>query len=175
MIVIADLKKGMYLTNNGKTVIPLYDENDGTGPVLISIRPGELIGQVMDFRTGPKGNVILFSSDAITANTGLAQRALVYMLTWVPDRFYNVASANFADIQNNVSVQSVSEQNAAIANANANGVSLTNSIKSVAKGAGEALGEVGTSLIPWNLVLIAAGGYVVINWNKYFKPINIKK
>lgn len=175
MINLSEIKKGMYLSNNGKDIINLYDSKDGTGDILLSIKPGQIIGKVVDFSNGPIGSVVLFASDKINDASGALTRFNNYFFNWVPGVTFEAASANFSDIQANISEENIQKQNVAMGMAAANGVNITNSIKSAAEGAGDIISDAGGKLIPWNLVWGAGAVYVVINWNKFFKPVNIKK
>jgi len=173
----ADLKIGMYLKNDGKGFIPVYGNKDTTGQPFLLIHPGEMIGQIFDFGNGKDGFTIYFGSDVIQSKANLIERVMDYLLSWEPDFIRPRAAGvvKFSDLTADVSDAQVLMQKQAMDTAEQNGVSLSNGIKKVAKATGEIISEAGQGLIPWTLVGVAAAGYVVINWNKFFKPATLRK
>jgi hypothetical protein len=172
MIQLADLKIGMYLKNDGKNAIPVYDGSEGTGKPVLNIKPGEMIGKIFDFHNGPNGATVLFGSEAITSALPVSEKAVYYVFL---STFSSITgSVNFDDLAANVSSGQVQEQQIALDNAAAHGVSLSNTIKKVTKEAGETVSEAAESIIPWKLVLAAGGVYVLLNWNKFFTPTRLK-
>jgi len=174
----SDLKIGMYLVNAGKTFIPVYASSEGKGEILLSIKPGEQIGQITDFGTGAKGTTITVTSEAIheaaKKSSILAKMGYYTMFLFVPGGLGYIAGIiNFADVKNNLSPVQISEQNTAMKKAEEDGASFANSFKKVVSKTGEVLAEAAEaaeSAIPWKLVGGAAAVYVLLNWNKFVKP-----
>src|ERR1700753_367680 len=98
-IAASDLKKGMYITNDGNITIPVYASTDGTGTPELTIQPGQLIGQIVDFSTGPGGVVVYFTSDAINSASSIFDRISNYLLAWT-GAVVNAGSVNISDLQN---------------------------------------------------------------------------
>lgn len=146
----SDLAVGMYFNNDGPGSIPLYDSADGTGDPVMTILPGQLIGQITDFGDGPNGYVVGFTSDAISNNQTGTETAMNYLLGWT-GLVVPALSANFSDLQNNINSSQISTQKSAIDTANANGLSLTASLVNALKNAESAAG----SIVFWPFVIIA--------------------
>lgn len=160
-ISASDLKKGMYITNDGDTAIPVYATSDGTGTPELTIQPGQLIGQIVDFSTGPGGVVVYFTSDAITSASSIFDQIGNYLLQWT-GAVVNAGSVNISDLQDITSGQ-IQQQNSAITTAAAQGVNLANSIKEAAGAAGDALGGATSSFLKAAWLPIAIWiGYEII-------------
>lgn len=171
MIQIGQLQKGMYLSNDGNGNIPVYDKMDSTEPML-TITPGQMIGLITDFKNNTQGAAVIFYSDEIASSVPFGEKVLYYSNPLLWGTGYKITGiVNFRDLQANVSDAQVEKQNAAIANANANGTSIANDFKEVVTGVSDAI----TSNIPWGLAAGAVGVYVLLNWKNFFKPVNIKK
>jgi hypothetical protein len=167
MISQSDLKIGMYLNNNGPGVVPIYEQKTSVFPELV-IKKGELIGQIIDFTTGPDGMMVVFRSDAIDKVSSKWEKAEHYLSFG----YYTVSGlVKFSELQKNINESQVSAQNAAISLAEANGNSLKNSFVKLAHGLAETIEE----SIPWKLVWVASGTYVLLNWNKFFSPTKLRK
>lgn len=158
---VSDLKTGMYLTNTGSASIPLYDSKDGTGTPFLTIQPGQMIGQVVDFSNGPAGQVIYFTSDAITA----AEPVVDKLISWLPGVSW-VLAANFSDIVANVDDTQVTQQAAAIQASADQGASLRNALQ-------QALTSVKQAVLGdwsfWEIGGVAVGIYVLLHWKTFFK------
>lgn len=155
-----ELQIGMYLTNDGPGTIPVYPNKDGTGTAELTISPGELIGQIVDFSNGPTGMVVYFTSDAITAASSIFDKIGNYILSFIPGQpIVNAGAVNFTDLQSNIDESQINKQQTAINNAAAQGATLANSIKKVAKETGDVIGGVFKGL--WPVVLIGAGLWLV--------------
>lgn len=137
---ISDLKIGMILVNTGTKAIPLYHDQQASGKVALTIKPGEVIGQIVDFGSGVGGATVTFvdhsevgaievTTGPITSSGRAGEKLLSYSLSWLLDPVKVSATARFADIRANVSDDQIIEQGSAIQNAKANGVSLSNEIK----------------------------------------------
>lgn len=158
MITQGDLKIGMHLTNDGTGNILVYDNLDATGSPMLTVKPGQYIGQIVDLRQGQGGLVIDLISDDITKAAPIAERVYVWILDWLP--FYQewvAGGVRFANLQQNVSDNQIAEQKQAMAIAENNGVSLVNSIKKVASG----ISDVAFAAVPWGLVLTGLTVWVV--------------
>lgn len=169
----ADLKIGMYLTNDGQNAIPLYDSPDGTGTVALSIQPGALIGQIVDFSTGPAGVTVAFTSAAIYATGTTTEKIVNWVLQIVPDAVFKASPAlmaNFTDIAANVSAKQVADQNGAIATSEDQGASLKNTAKQNLKDIAGAAASIFGNWSMWELIGIFGLSYVLLNWNTFFKP-----
>jgi hypothetical protein len=156
-----DIKIGMYLTNEGPGKIAMYSNLDGSGSPEFYVLPGELIGQIADIRQGAGGTVYDFVSDKITANGSIVEKAEYYVLGWLLDPVKIAAGVRFNDIKNNVTDGQIAEQSQALAVAEANGVSFKNIITKMAKNVGEGLTSVVTGVIPWGLIALFAGGWLL--------------
>lgn len=172
-----DLKIGMHFTNDGKSAIPMYGRSDATGEPFLQIQPGEYIGQIVDFTVGPDGLLISFVSDVIESKATMIQRTVDYLLSWEPDMIKPQAAGivKFADFAADVSNQQLQHQIDAMSTAEQSGNTLANGIKKVTAAAGEAVAEAAENIVPWGLVGVAALIYVMMNWQKFAKPIVIKK
>lgn len=180
-----DIKVGMYLKNESNKGVPLYDNLDGTGDITLTVAPGELIGQVVKVSSGPNGVVYDFTSEAINAHVSWLKRmkqnikpALMpvvspfFLLSWIANgQVPNYAcGVRFKDLQAAVSDAQVAQQATAIAQVEATGFSLKNQIK---EAAGD-VADVVSSAIPSGLIWSAVGVFVLMNWNKFFKPTTIR-
>lgn len=128
---LADIRVGMVLTNDGHSPIPLYDGTAGNvgDPPILSIQPGQLIGQVTDKTVGSGGAVIVFTdphktnidaaSGAIEQASTISQKTIFYLKSYLPfvrSTDHSIAaSASFASIQANVSDKQIADQLAAMA------------------------------------------------------------
>lgn len=169
MVQLSDLKQGMYLNNSGQTSIPVYDDFDTTKDPILTIAPGEMIGQIVDFKNSNAGAAVLFSSDAISSALPLSEKVWYYLNPFIWGTGYKrTGVVNFVDLQNNVSDSQVASQNNALANSATNGVSFGNAFKEVTTDITSSLGE----SIPWVPITLI---FVALNWKTFFKPVNIKK
>jgi len=153
-----DLEIGMYLNNDGPAQVALYDDWEHLPePPTLLIKKGELIGQIVDFKNGPDGLIVIFISDKITQKGSLMEKAVYYSVGWLLDDVKIGFGARFKNIQNCVRVKQVAEQKTAIQNAKDKGVNLTNMVKKAAGTLSTAVSETVKAIIPWDLVWIAGG------------------
>lgn len=163
-----DLKRGMYLVNDGPGPIPVYLSGNATGKVGLVVMPKELIGQIVNFTNGPNGYVVRFQSEAIYRAGSFFEEAF----SWLTNGAMVVSgSVNFSDLQKNVTDKQVSAQLSAINAAEAKGASFENAVKDLAHSASNIIGDV----IPWNLVWVAGGFYVVTHWKNFFSQTKLRK
>jgi hypothetical protein len=168
---LTDLKIGMYITCTGAGSIPVYFDTDTASKVLLNVAPGQVIGQIVDFKSTDKEWVI-FSSDQISADNPWYDRALSIL-----PGFAAVGAVLFTDIQANVSDDVVKAQNALMATNAAQAATLQNDLKNTAKSVGEDVGAVASGLFSgvggW--LTVAALGFVAYKVviekpERYYKP-----
>lgn len=151
----ADLKIGMILTNDGKSAIPLYDTQDGTGDVILSIAPGQLIGRIVDFSTGPAGVTIAFTSQAIYDSGSKFEKMVDYIAELVPNFIFEANPAlvaNAVDVLANVSAAQVAAFQTAMDTAGANEASMKNAVVADLQKLGKAV----ESAVGWVPITILA-------------------
>lgn len=121
----------MVLTNDGQNPIPLYDGTAGNvgDPPMLTIQPGQLIGQVTDKTVGSGGAVIVFTDPhktnidaaggAIESAATISQKTVFYLKSYIPfirSTDHNIAASTaFTNIQANVSDKQIADQLAAMA------------------------------------------------------------
>jgi hypothetical protein len=167
MINASDITIGMVLVNEGPSGIPVYNSKDATGDPEMTVAPKAKIGQVVDVVAGAD-YIFYFTSDEITASASVFDKVGSWILGLIPGKpVVNAGAVKFAEIANNISQSQIDSQNAIISNAANNGVSVSNSIKAAAKGAGEFATSAVSGLAQgfWPLILVAAGIYVVTRTN----------
>lgn len=165
----SDLRVGMYFTNDGNGGIPVFDGLDGTGDIIMTVSPGQLIGQIVDIINGPDGTVLVFVSDAISNAIPFYEKLITFI---TPDSIEKAAGGvKFSSFSQDVSDAQVQQQQQAMGIAEANGVTIQNSIKKIVKSATDTIGL----SIPWGLVGLVTAGYVVTHWKNFFKQTNIKR
>lgn len=154
----------MYLTNEGPGTVAVYDDPAAQGTPELNIAPGQLIGQVVDIVQGTD-YVYYFTSDAITAASGLFTKIGNWILGFIPGKpVVNVGAVRFADINANVSQAQIDKQNSILANAANNGATFQNSIKEAAKETGEVVSGITGGLWPW---LLLGGGLWLVSKSSY--------
>jgi hypothetical protein len=177
-IQLSDLKIGMYLKDTGPGTITVYENADTTSNAMVTIQPGSLIGQIHDFKYSNGEEWVIVTSADITAAepwyskaAGVTQTITLGFLDpfWWADSTRNTnnwglyGAVRLADIQANVSDAEVKGQNDLIA-ANADSASsLTNNIKSLAKGTGQVVAAAvkgaaeGLGISGWGFVALILG------------------
>lgn len=165
----SQLKIGMHFANQGTTPLKVYDGLDGTGNVMVKIKPGAYIGQVADIRTGPGGTVLDFVSEKISSSGSIVDKAEVFLFSWLPEsvKLKIAGGVKYSDLAAAVSEKQLQEQVNAMQIAEANGSSLQKSIIKVAKNVGETVSTVASELIPWKIVGGLGVAYVLLNWDKF--------
>lgn len=173
----SDLHIGMYITNTGKNAINVYDDVDATAKPITTILPGEVIGQIVDVMNASRGYMILFISDKITDNIGILTNVFAYLISWMPGHSKAAGGIYYNDLINTIPNldKQVQEQLSIIAIAQSHGASIMKTVKQTAKNVVHEAADVVTGVIPWTLVGVAVGGYVLLNWNKFFTPTKLRK
>lgn len=173
----SDLEIGMHLTNTGTGSIPLYDSPDGTGTVALSIAPGSVIGQIVDFSTGPAGVTVAFTSQSIY-NTGTTTDKIVnWVLNLFPDMAFTASPAlmaNYNDIAANVDDAQIKTQAAALGSAVKQGASIANVVKQTLQDIVTTTTDTAQGLFgSWSVWEIGAVGlftFMILNSKAFIKP-----
>lgn len=187
----------MYLSCDGPGSIPVYDDKAANGNVLLTIAPGQLIGQIHNIQTGPSGSVIWFASDAITSASpwyskitgGILETVdWVNPLWWLDDtaketQWGQYGSVKFTDLEANVTDAQVAQQNAAIEATEDQGAGVKNKLSNIASKAGQTAGAAIKSALSgateggggwiWGLVAAYFGWQLVTHSNVKTKSFNI--
>lgn len=168
-VAVGDLKIGMWLKNDGTKPIPLYNNQDGSGNVVWTAQPGDTIGQIADFETGPNGATVIFANQA-AADSGIGmdklQSWLISIFPALEGGANGFGTARFADLQASVSNDQVASQNKMIADTNAQQADLE---KMVTDTVGKFFSGIFGTWTFWELAAIGVGGYVLVNWKQFFK------
>lgn len=170
----SDLKVNLLLNNTGSNAIPVYAVSPVTGNVytnddgslqkLIDVQPGSEIGTITSFNSQDGKVFVYLKGNDISNAYSMWSNLLDYATLQ-----QHVGGVLLSDLQANITPD---ELQAMISQQNLNDAqnpSFSKSVKAFAETAGEDISAFGTGLIPWNLVFIAGAGYVLLNWNKFFK------
>ncbi len=169
---LSDLKIGMRFINSGPNDIPVYFSVDGTGEPILIIKPTQSIGQIVAFN----GTIILFVSDEITKALPWGYKVGTFMVQWLTT-YVDAAAIRFEDFKANVSDIQVQDQQAVFDKVGKGNEGLANMVEIVggalkditdkaAKGVIDSGGKIideATAIVPWNLVLLAGGAWIL--WN----------
>lgn len=173
---IADLKIGMYLHNESKKFsLPLYGNPEGENKPVMMVAPGQLIGQIVDFSSGTKGPSVVFTSERINKRVSFWKKAgtyifpVFYVIRWLEGKENWGCGVPFEFLKRLITDAQIAKQAELLAKKEAEGNPIANGIKKVFVSAAEIVSETAEALIPWKLLLAAAGAYVLINWST-FKP-----
>lgn len=150
---IKTLQIGMFLTCDGPGSIPVYQDIDTSSTVLLTIAPGQVIGQIVDFKDTDKQWVI-FSSQTIKDQNPWYDKALSIL-----PGFDAVGAVLFTDIQANVKDSSVQTQADWMAQNAQQAATLQNSIKQIAHETGADVGAAASGL--FGGVFSGSGGWLV--------------
>jgi hypothetical protein len=157
--VIQDLglEIGMYMNCTGPNSITVYANPDSSKDILLTVQPGQLIGQVHDFvqdkATGEQ--MVVFTSPAITKAepwysyaAGIVETlaATVDPIWWIDttrttDNWGLYGAVKISEIQANVSKTEITNELNSLHSTDANGQTVANNIKKLAKGTGQILAE----------------------------------
>ena len=161
LINLSDLKIGMYLHNEAAVGLPLYDNKQADSPPVFYVAPGEEIGQIVDFSTGPNGPTVIFTSDRIQQDENFIQKGLQWILSWSSGTYYG-AAARFNNIQRAVTPSQIGSQKAALDYAEANGTSLKTQFLNAVHNTSELVSDTLSAAIPWKLLLALGLGYLAV-------------
>ena len=162
---LSDIKVGMILTDTGPGSIRLYHDNACTDPTDSYIKPGQVIGQVVEVIPGTQ--TVVFTDPSTTGNfqqasgpitdaATIPEKIASYSLSWLVNDARASAGVKFSDLQANVSDAQVQKAQA-ILDANDASGGIAPYVKKIAQGASETASAAASGLFGGGFGWWAAG------------------